>query len=142
MKTLTKLSACIIIVLLAACTKKQEIINTSLVGTWRLDATYMDPGNGGGTYQPVANPGNNGISLSANGTIKVSGLNDSDNFLLYFSQYQSYTIKDSVTLVFKKQAGTAPQNFLYKIEGNKLTLSPAGPIMCIEGCGIRFKKVE
>lgn len=142
MKTLTKLFACIIILLMAACTKMQEIVitNASLTGTWKLNATYMDPGNGSGTYVPAVNPGNNSITLNPNGSLEVSGLADTNNFLLYFAQYNSFTIKDSVTLVFKKQVDATTQNFIYKIEGNKLSLIPAGPVMCIEGCGIRFQK--
>jgi hypothetical protein len=144
MKTLTKLLACIIILLTTACTKKQEVvlINVPLTGTWELNATYADPGNGSGTYHTVTAPGNNSLTLSPNGKLEVSGLDDSENFLLHFSQYKSFTIQDSVTLVFKEQTSTTPQKFIYKVEGDKLTLIPAGPVMCIEGCGIRFKKVD
>ena len=141
MKTLIKLSACITIVLLAACTKKQEVVNTSLTGNWKLEATYMDPGDGSGKYVTASNPNNSGINLKANGAIEVKGLNDPGQFLLYFSQYENYTIKDSTTLIFKKKADATTQNFMYKIEGDKLSLSPAGPLMCIEGCGVRFKKI-
>ena len=143
MKILTKLSACLIILLAAACTKMQDVvlINTPLTGTWKLNATYMDPGSGNGTYRPVDNPGNNSITLKTNGALEVSGLDDSENFLLHFSQYKSFTIQDSVTLIFKEQANNKTQKFIYKIEGDKLSLIPAGPVMCIEGCGIRFKKV-
>lgn len=145
MKTSAKLAALAIIIFMAACTKQQgetPKAKASLIGTWQLNASYISPGDGSGTYQPVANPGNNSINLKANGTIEVSGLSDADNFLLYFSQYDSYTVKDSITLVFKRTADTTTQNFLYKIEGDKLSLSPAGPLMCIEGCGVRFKKVD
>ncbi|TFF38861.1 hypothetical protein [Mucilaginibacter psychrotolerans] len=144
MKTLAKLSACIIILFAAACTKMQEVvlINQPLTGTWKLNATYMDPGDGSGTYHPVTAAGNNSITLKTNGELEISGLDDTENFLLHFSQYKSFTIQDSVTLVFKEHANNNTQKFIYKIEGDKLSLIPAGPVMCIEGCGVRFVKVN
>lgn len=143
MKTLYKVVLFGIILFSAACSKESRfLVNTSLTGKWQLNATYMDPGDGSGTYRPVANPGNNSINLKENGAIEVTGLNAQDNFLLYFSQYKSYATKDSTTLVFKKQGDTTAQKFIYKIEGDKLTLLPAGPIMCFEGCGVRFQKVN
>jgi hypothetical protein len=32
------------------------------------------------------------------------------------------------------------QNYSYNISTDTLTLSPSGPIICIEGCAIRFVK--
>ncbi|RFZ85844.1 hypothetical protein DYU05_09720 [Mucilaginibacter terrenus] len=142
MKTLVKLTACLLIVLLAACTKEKVEADKPLAGTWQLNAAYTDPGDGSGKYVPVSNPGNNKLTFKSDGKLEVSGLNNSDNFLLYFSAYSTYTVKDSTTLVFKKQTGTDSQNFIYKIEGDMLTLSPAGPLMCIEGCGVRFIKED
>jgi hypothetical protein len=143
MKTLAKLAALAIILFMVACTKESKfLVNTSLQGKWKLSAIYSDPGDGSGTYHSVATTGEHSITLKSDGTLEVTGLNNADNFLQYFSQYKSYTQRDSTTLVFKTQAGITTQTFIYKIEGDKLTLMPAGPVMCIEGCGTRFEKVK
>ncbi|OOQ58152.1 lipocalin family protein [Mucilaginibacter pedocola] len=142
MKTITKLSACIFFLFAAACTKMQEVVltNASIAGTWKLDATYADPGDGSGTYHPVTIATTNTITFKPDGKIETVGLDDSENFLMHFSQYTTFAIKDSTTLIFKEPTDTTSQKYLYKIEGDKLTLIPAGPVMCIEGCGTRFQK--
>lgn len=101
--------------------------NASLTGKWKLVESLNDPGDGSGKWLPVTN--STGLDLNADGT--MSGTT--------FPIYVSYVVKDSVTLTFSQSDKTI-QNYRYKISHDTLSMSPAGPIMCFEACGIRFKK--
>ncbi|MDB5024733.1 MAG: hypothetical protein JWP78_2488 [Mucilaginibacter sp.] len=116
-----------IILFAAACGKENIKGNSTLTGKWKLVESLMDPGNGSGKWMPVQT--GTEVQFYANGTL--SGTE--------FPSYVSYNIKDSVTLAFV-QANKTIQNYRYKISHDTLSLSPAGPMRCIEACGVRFKK--
>jgi hypothetical protein len=116
------------ILFVAACGKESvKSGNTSLTGKWKLVQTLLDPGDGSGVWRAAV--ASTELQLNADGT--TSGTT--------FPAYVSYIIKDSVTLTFS-QADKTIQNYRYKISHNTLTMSPDGPIRCIEACGIRFRK--
>ncbi|RWY47966.1 lipocalin family protein [Mucilaginibacter gilvus] len=133
MKTIVKLTAVALILLIAACGKESKfLVNTSLQGKWKLSATYADPGDGSGKYLPVSASNTEYVQFKTDGTLAGTA----------FVNYESYAEKDSVTLIFTATDHITKQNFRYSIKGNELTMSPAGPIMCIEGCGERFTKID
>ncbi len=116
-----------IILFTSACGKENVKGNSTLTGKWKLVESLADPGNGSGKWEPV--PTSTYVQFYANGNLGGTT----------FPSYVSYTVKDSVTLTFI-QANKTIQNYRYKISHDTLSMSPAGPIMCIEACGIRFKK--
>ena len=131
MKTLIKLSAMALLLFLAACKKESKpVINATLSGKWQARVQTTD-----GTGMPVriTPPTPGYLQFNANGTLEGTVL---DN-------YESYVIKDNLTLVFTADDHTTTQNYLYTITGNELTLVPDGPIRCIDGgCGYYFTKAN
>ncbi|HTK19129.1 MAG TPA: hypothetical protein VL442_06440 [Mucilaginibacter sp.] len=116
------------ILLIVACGKESlKSGNTSLTGKWKLVQNLMDPGDGSGKWLPVTT--STTLQLNADGT--TSGTT--------FPTYVSYVVKDSVTLTFTLNDKSL-QNYRYKISHDTMSMSPDGPIRCIEACGIRFKK--
>jgi hypothetical protein len=116
-----------IILFALACGKENIKGNSALTGKWKLVESLADPGGGSGTWMPVQT--STDVQFYANGNLGGTT----------FPSYVSYTVKDSVTLTFI-QANKTIQNYRYKISHDTLSMSPAGPIICIEACGIRFKK--
>jgi hypothetical protein len=57
-----------------------------------------------------------------------------------FADFNQYVIKDSVTIMLTKADKTQYENYRYKIKGDSLTMSPNGPVYCIEGCAMQFIK--
>jgi len=101
--------------------------NVALTGKWKLVESLLDPGDGSGKWLPVTT--STTFELNTDGT--TSGTT--------FTDYVSYAVTDSVTLAFKRADATI-QNYLFVISNDTLSMSPNGPIRCIEGCGIKFKK--
>ena len=138
MKIYTKLLVIATLMFFAACSKENmEVIDvygdpSVLVGKWKLSETLADPGNGSGEWKKVSKETNNYIVFEENG--KLSGNS--------FAGYTTYAVQDSITLKVTKADGITYQNYSYKLQGEALSLSPAGPIYCIEACGSRFKKIE
>ena len=108
-------------------TEKTE--STALTGKWKLTANLADPGDGKATWQPAE--GKPGYAVF-DGKGKLSGE--------VFTEYITYSVKDSTMLVFKTKDGVI-QNYRYQLRKDTLQMSPAGPIMCREACGMRFIKV-
>ncbi|HEY4323745.1 MAG TPA: hypothetical protein VGN20_07155 [Mucilaginibacter sp.] len=121
------LSAALTLVVSACHKDAVKAGDTSLTGKWKLVESLADPGDGSGKWMPAAS--STELDLNTDGTMGGTT----------FPTYVSYVVKDSVTLTFSQQDKTI-QNYRYKISHDTLSMSPAGPIMCFEACGIRFKK--
>jgi len=138
MKTFAKVFVLATVVFFAACSKNNmDVIDVFgnpavLTGKWKLSETLADPGDGSGQWQKVPKESKDYIVFGEDG--KLSGN--------AFEEYSTYAVQDSTTLKFTKPDGVTYQDYRYKLQGGALSMSPAGPIMCIEACGIRFKKVE
>lgn len=138
MKIWTKILVLAVVFLFAACSKSNmDIIDvyadpSVLKGKWKLSETLADPGDGSGQWTKVPRNSDDHIIFGEDG--KLSGT--------AFKDYSIYTVQDSTTLKFTKPDGLTYQNYFFKLQGGALTMSPAGPIMCIEACGTRFRKVE
>jgi hypothetical protein len=135
MKTCSKLLIIVTILVIAACSKENmEIIDVFgnpkvLVGKWKLSETLSDPGDGSGKWTKVSRDNNQYIEFKENGE-------------LIYGNYKTYMVKDSTTLTFTEADGVTYQYLSYALQNGILSLSPAGPIWCIEACGTRYKKVE
>ncbi|HUH34063.1 MAG TPA: hypothetical protein VLZ28_08915 [Daejeonella sp.] len=138
MKIFTKILVLAAVLFFAACSKaNMDIVDVFgdpavLMGKWKLSETLADPGDGSGQWRKVSRGTDDYIVFGIDG--KLSGN--------AFKEYSTYAVQDSVTLQFKKADGVTYQNYRFQLQGGALSMSPAGPIMCIEACGIRFKKVE
>jgi hypothetical protein len=138
MNTFTRTVIIAAVLFVSACSKENmEIIDVYanpdvLIGKWKLSETLADPGDGSGQWKKVANDTNQYIEFKADG--KFSGN--------IYVDYTTYAVRDSSIITFTKADGVTYQNERYKLQGGVLSLSPAGPIYCIEACGARFKKIE
>lgn len=111
----------------------------SIVGTWKLVETYSNPGADPGEWNSV----DDGYiyTFSADGTFTSTRFTE--------CEYGTYTIEsDLLTLDFGCDGFTAGiedpgATFVEHMtfEGNKLILKPAY-LVCIEGCGYKFKKIK
>lgn len=125
----------ILLLFITSCSKDKANIthDDTLKGTWKLSESYIDIGDGRGKWRPVSEYSTQ-ISLL---TFKDSGVLDGSAY----SKYVTYAVKDSITLTFYEKDKTE-QNFRFNISNGVLTMSPSGPIFCIEGCGQKFRKLK
>ncbi len=134
MKKTFKLLLLSTILFTISCSKSKDklVLDEKLTGgRWKLSESLNDPGSGTAKWAPVsANPVYY-VSFKDNGQMEGN----------MYPDYTSYTLKDSVTLSFIKKDKSI-QNYRYKIDKGVLSMSPAGPIMCIEACGTRYVKIE
>jgi hypothetical protein len=107
--------------------KKVPKIKATLTGTWKVIGNMI---SSGGPMYFVAADGKDHASFNANGALDGSA----------FPGYKFYTLKDSVTIKITKADKIIYQDYLYNIHGDTLSMSPAGPVFCIEGCVIKLVK--
>jgi hypothetical protein len=132
MKTHTLTLALLITLFAGACKKDNSAAGTTLTGKWKVTGHFISAG-GPMYYMPEpAKADYDYVQFNTNGTVEGA----------VFKDYLSYKLKDSITITFTKADNITYQNYRYKIQGDSLTMSPAGPIMCIEGCSIIFHKVR
>jgi hypothetical protein len=129
MKHITYSLVAAIILFVAAC-KKDTNSTVPLTGKWKLLASYISPG-GPGVWTNVPAGDNRYIYFYGNGKLQSN----------MFWEFTKYSIKDSTTLIFTKIDNTI-ENYSYRIRHDSLTMSPAGPIFCIEGCATKFIKAS
>ncbi len=125
-----KIPAVLIIILVStlfSCKKTGINGNVPLTGNWVAVQDLADPGDGSGTWQPLQVKTT--AQFSADGSVSGTA----------FEGYTKYVVKDSITLTFTKPDKSF-ENFYYQIKHDTLTMSPAGPVICFEPCGTKFKK--
>lgn len=84
----------------------------------------------GGPLYFVPADGKDYVDFNANGIIDGSA----------FPDFKFYTIKDNVTINMPKLDKTTYENYQCNFKGDTLSMSPAGPVFCIEGCTIKLVK--
>lgn len=111
-----------------ACTKDNKDFGTaSIFGEWKEFESYMDPGDGSGTYQPVE-----GILLS----IK------SDSTYTCSAQHYAWGSNGKISLVndstisINSNQSTTDFHAIFNKQNGILEVR----YFCIEGCGSKFKK--
>lgn len=127
MKFTVKSVLVMFIAVLAGC----EVQNTALEGLpgkWKLVENWGSIGAGEQVKMEVKE--NTFIEFSADGKLSGSGAQG----------FERYRVTDS-TIVFIRSDNTE-QNYSHKFEDNRLSMSPAGPMYCIEGCRYVYKKVN
>lgn len=113
-----------------SCDKSDILKENTLEGKWKLTGSYISIG-GPQEFRPASKKSKDYIEFKTNGEFQGD----------IFSDYVSYVIKDSTTLQLIKKDNTI-QNYFYKINEGELTMGPAGPIYCIEGCSTVYVKVR
>ncbi len=111
-----------------ACKKGDNGVANALSGRWNLVAAYISTG-APGTWEPVNKIDGKYVQFDNNRRLLGN----------VYSEYVSYLLKDSVTVTFAKTDNTT-QNYRYTFKKDTLILYPAGPLFCIEGCGLKFVK--
>jgi hypothetical protein len=132
MKNLNQILIVAIITLFTAACKKDAVqnpeINKALIGTWKLNASFLGTGYAGTTWQPVAANDNHTVVFNANGTVAGNEYPD----------FYKFAVKDSL-LTFNDRGGNE-MRLIYTIKQDTLFMSPGGKVICIEGCAVRFIK--
>ena len=129
MKRAIQIFSIVLLFLFAACDKETlELDQDSIPGKWKLRESYSSDGGPGKWEQSKKDLV---VEFKTDGTLAGN----------VFQEYVSYTIQDTKTIVFLK-ADKTEQNYGYELKDGILTMSPAGPIMCIEGCADRFVKIN
>ncbi|HTE01492.1 MAG TPA: hypothetical protein VK668_19530 [Mucilaginibacter sp.] len=137
MKYLAYSLSIVIILLISACNKENlqgktslkavPKIKASLPGTWKVIGSMI---SSGGPLYFVPADGKDHASFNTDGALDGSA----------FPGYKFYTLKDSVTIKITKADKAIYQDYFYNIHGDTLSMSPAGPVFCIEGCVIKLVK--
>jgi len=132
MKKSLQVLSMLILFLITSCDKENVNLDSkSLTGKWKLTESLADIGNGQSSWKEVSKKDIKRVEFKANGELAGDA----------FPDYVSYSIKDSVTISMTHK-NQSIQNYTFRFEDNKLSMSPAGPIMCIEACGSRFEKMD
>ncbi len=125
------------VVIFNSCDKKMSTNNTptTLEGTWRLVAIYMDPGDGSGDFEPVNSyktlTFSSEGSLSSNGEIcQISSAVGKPTTGTYSQS------KSTISASCGSQA--APWDIKYEMKGTELLLH----YTCIEACIAKFEKIH
>lgn len=127
MKPLSFILLSIIICVTFGC-EKQPVDGTILTGKWKHVKSFYSIG--GPQIEKDVKDGDY-LLFAENGALSGDGA----------TSYTSYSVKDSITLSFKRADNTI-QDYWYAINDGILTLSPLAPIHCIEGCSEQYKKVS
>jgi len=121
--------------ILSTISCKDTAIHSPLVGRWRVVGYYLSSG-GPQYYVPASNQEIQYIQFKDNGLFSGNA----------YKNYASYSIKDNRTVVINYE-NTAPDyasqpyksiSLYFSFRNDTLSMSPAGPVVCIEGCSTRF----
>ncbi len=131
MQKLIKFHFFLWVILVCAC--KKDNAGNVLIGRWQLAESYVGTGSGNtDKWKPVDSKTSLYLQFKSNGTLGGNS---------YYPSYTSYVIKDNKIVTFYKPSGTY-EDFAYTVSTNSLTLSPAGPAVCIEGCASRYVNAD
>lgn len=129
MRRAIQILSIVLLFLFTACDKETvELDQDSIAGKWKLRESYLSEGGAGKWEQSKKDVV---VEFKTDGSLAGNA----------FQSYVSYSIKDTKTIVFSK-ADKTEQNYAYELKDGVLTMSPSGPIMCIEGCADRFVKIN
>lgn len=101
--------------------------NAILQGKWKVIGNMI---SAGGPMYFVPDNGNDYIEFNTNGVMDGPA----------FPGFTYFAVKDSVTLYMTKTDKTTYENYYFTIKTDTLTLSPKGPLVCVEGCAVKLVK--
>lgn len=106
--------------------KKNENNDKDIHGTWKLISTMADPGDGSGVYTVVKGPVQY-VTFLRSGKIVAGDLVPASGF----------KVLDNERIEFSPKVSDKSFVYYYKLKGDSLELNPP----CIEGCGLRFRRM-
>lgn len=123
----------VIILLAVACHKDGATVipasktKATLPGTWKVIGSML---SAGGPQYFVPDNNKDYATFNADGTIGGTA----------FSGYKYFTVKDTVTIHMTSANKATYEDYYYAIKHDTLTMGPAGPNICIEGCSVILVK--
>jgi hypothetical protein len=133
MKHLIYSLSIVLILAVSACHKDSSTVIPAFKATATLPGKWYVVGNmissGGPMYFVPAN-GKDYVVFNNDGTLSGTA----------FPNYAYYTVKDTASLNMTNADNVTYENYYYKISHDTLTLGPAGPLVCIEGCAVILVK--
>jgi len=126
--------------LTSACEKAEEEKNVPLtvsnvLGKWQLSETYISQG---GSAEWIAVEDGSIYTFDLNGMYKLA--NTMDDF---FNQSGTYKVEGTILeLTYQLGDETKVEGFNLEMTDTTITLSPAFPVICIEACLSRFKRLK
>jgi len=127
----TKYILICIALFLISCDKDES--EAELQGSWRLVARLADPGDGSGVFMPITS--DQIITFNADGTVSSNG-SLCDIFDSTLEPTSGTYFEDD--MYFKTDdCGIEDFEYQFEIDGQFLTYF----VVCIEGCGVRYKKI-
>ena len=133
MKYLTRLLLISVILIVSACNKngispKPRVKDdATLPGKWKVVGNML---SAGGPMYFVPSYSNDYVDFNTDGSMSGSA----------FPEFKSYAVKDTVKISLIQTDMVTHADYYYKIKGDSLNLSPAGPPFCIEGCALVLVK--
>jgi hypothetical protein len=133
MKHLICLLSAVLILVVSACHKDSAVVipasktKATLPGTWKVIGSMI---SSGGPEYFVADNNKDYATFNADGTIGGTA----------FSGYKYFTVKDTVTIHMTSADQATYEDYYYTIKHDTLTMGPAGPSVCIEGCSVILVK--
>jgi|GEM_PF-1296224 len=118
--------------LLLGCAPDDVALAPELQGTWKLEAMYMDPGDGSGAYMPVDS--DRTLDVKASGEVKSNG-----DLCRMSTESNGTTTGVLSTSTQQLEISQCQSSFpiRYALINDYLYLY----YPCIEGCGMRFVKI-
>lgn len=113
---------------------EEEFASTELLGTYRLTAAYVDPGDGSGTFQPVES--NRRITLKGDNTY-TTNYNFCNTFRTEADTLMSgkYNLEEKFLIAPDICSGTFYSDTLQiELKSKELIIH----YICIEGCAEKF----
>jgi len=129
MKAPLTLLLAVLSIVFFSCEKGETLKSATLTGKWKLFDSFYSIG-GPLIYKQADLETPVFLDLKNDGKLSYTNTN-----------YTAFAVKDSIIVTFIDK-NKDRSDFYYFIKGDTLTLSPAGPRICIEGCGERFIKVD
>uniref|UniRef100_UPI0037DC77FD lipocalin family protein n=1 Tax=Zhouia sp. PK063 TaxID=3373602 RepID=UPI0037DC77FD len=115
-----------------SCSDNDDTTNTSIYGTYKLVATYMDPGDGSGTYEPVSS--NKTITFKEDGTVTSNGDLCTMTIDTDVASSGTFSLVDST---YTSSSCSNPEYaYPFEVSGNTVIVH----FSCFEGCGFKYKK--
>jgi len=133
MKHLVYLLSTVLILAISACHKDGATVmpasktKATLPGKWKVIGNMI---SSGGPMYFVPENGKDYVTFNTDGTIGGTA----------FLDYKYFTVKDTVTIHMTSANKASYEDYYYVIKHDTLTLGPAGPIFCIEGCAVVLVK--
>jgi len=137
---LIKILFAALVITFYACKKSANAPLTDVLpGKWTLTQYYSNPG-GGGSWLNANDRLNGYMQFGTDGKLQTT-IRDIVGGGGTTAVYTTYAITDSVTVKFTRTDNSF-ENYTYSIKSGTLELYPAGPVICIEGCGLRLTKTS